>query len=83
MTRLPNIRPGEIPREEFLNPMGINQYRLARAIGVPAMRINEIRAGSARRFSRALAPRRWLRETGTGQPAKDGSVNYHTLRAPK
>lgn len=40
--RLPNIHPGEILREEFLKPMGISQNRLARGIGVPPRRINEI-----------------------------------------
>ena len=34
--------PGEILLEDFLKPMGISQYRLARAIGVSARRINEI-----------------------------------------
>ncbi len=36
------IHPGEILLEEFLAPMGISQYRLARDIGVPPRRINEI-----------------------------------------
>jgi addiction module HigA family antidote len=39
------ITPGEILLEEFLKPMGISQYRLAREIGVPAQRISEIVAG--------------------------------------
>ena len=34
--------PGEILLEEFLKPMGISQYRLAKDIGVPAMRISKI-----------------------------------------
>ncbi len=42
MQRLPNIHPGEILLEEFLKPMGISQNRLARAMGVPPRRINEI-----------------------------------------
>lgn len=37
--------PGEILREEFLDPMGISAYRLAKEIGVPQMRISEILAG--------------------------------------
>ena len=41
-TLLKNITPGEILNEEFLKPMGISQYRLAKDIGVPARRINEI-----------------------------------------
>jgi len=40
--RLPPIHPGEILLEEFLKPMGISQYRLAKDISVPARRINEI-----------------------------------------
>ena len=36
------IHPGEILLEEFLIPLGISQYRLAQAIGVPPRRINEI-----------------------------------------
>ena len=39
------IHPGEILLEEFLNPMGITQYRLAQTISVPARRINEIVLG--------------------------------------
>src|SRR6266480_1898999 len=37
----PPIHPGEILREEFLIPLGISQYRLAKEIHVPARRINE------------------------------------------
>ena len=40
--KFPPIHPGEILLEEFLKPMGISQYRLAKDIGVPARRINEI-----------------------------------------
>jgi antitoxin HigA-1 len=36
------IHPGEILMEEFLKPLGISQYRLAKDINVPARRINEI-----------------------------------------
>jgi len=36
------IHPGEILMEEFLKPMDISQYRLAKDINVPARRINEI-----------------------------------------
>lgn len=39
------IHPGEILREEFLLPMGISNYRLAKEIGVPQQRIGEIIAG--------------------------------------
>jgi len=40
--KLTPIHPGEILREEFLEPMGISQYRLAKDISVPPRRINEI-----------------------------------------
>ena len=42
---LENITPGEILAEDFLKPMGLSQYRLAKDIGVPARRINEIVKG--------------------------------------
>lgn len=45
MAKLPPVPPGELLREEFLVPMGLSQYRLAREIGVPARRIGEIVAG--------------------------------------
>ncbi len=69
MDKLPNIHPGEVLREEFLVPMGVSQYRLAKQIGVPAMRISEICAGkrsitadTALRLARALGttPAFWL-----------------------
>ena len=40
--KLAPIHPGEILAEEFLHPLGVTQYRLARAIGVDARRINAI-----------------------------------------
>ncbi|MBB3813283.1 addiction module HigA family antidote [Xanthomonas arboricola] len=45
MTVLPNIHPGEVLLEEFLEPMGISQNALARATDVPPRRINEIVLG--------------------------------------
>ena len=46
MPKLKPVTPGELLREEFLIPMGLSQYRLAKEIGVPAQRISEIVAGS-------------------------------------
>ena len=43
--KIPLSHPGVILLEDFLKPMGITQYRLARAIGVPPRRINEIVLG--------------------------------------
>jgi addiction module HigA family antidote len=45
MKKLDAITPGELLSEEFLKPMGLSQYRLAKEIGVPAQRISEIVAG--------------------------------------
>jgi addiction module HigA family antidote len=44
--RIAPIHPGEILLEEFLTPLGISQYRLAKEIGVPPRRINEIVHGA-------------------------------------
>jgi antitoxin HigA-1 len=45
MARLKPVTPGELLLQEFLVPMGLSQYRLAKEIGVPAQRIGEIVAG--------------------------------------
>jgi len=42
MNKLKPVTPGELLLEEFLRPMGISQYRLAKEIGVPAQRIGDI-----------------------------------------
>src|SRR5262249_28304485 len=66
---LSNITPGEILDEEFLKPMSITQYRLAKDIGVPPRRINEIVKGrraitadTALRLGKyfGMAPEFWL-----------------------
>jgi addiction module HigA family antidote len=43
--RLANVHPGEVLLEEFMKPMGLSQNGLARALGVPPRRINEIVQG--------------------------------------
>ena len=67
--KLPPIHPGEILMEEFLEPLGISQYRLAKDISVPPRRINEIvhglrsiTADTALRLARYLgtSERFWL-----------------------
>ena len=67
--KLSPIHPGEILLEEFLKPLGISQYKLAKDIHVPARRINEIvhgkrsiTANTALRLSRyfKLSERFWL-----------------------
>ncbi|MDT8449177.1 MAG: HigA family addiction module antitoxin [Wenzhouxiangellaceae bacterium] len=66
---LPNVHPGEILLEEFLKPLDLSQNALARAIGVPPRRINEIVLGkrgvtadTAMRLARAFgtSERFWL-----------------------
>jgi len=67
--KLPPIHPGEILMEEFLGPMGISQYRLAKDISVSPRRINEIvhgkrsiTADTALRLGRffGMSPQFWL-----------------------
>ncbi len=45
MRKVPYPTPGDILLAEFLEPMGITQYRLAKEIGVPQRRIGEIVGG--------------------------------------
>lgn len=40
--RLPPVHPGEVLLEDFLKPLGLSQYRLAKGLSVPPRRINEI-----------------------------------------
>ena len=67
--KLAHVPPGEVLREEFLKPLGISQYQLAKDISVPPRRINEIvhgkravTADTALRLSRYLgtSERFWL-----------------------
>jgi len=67
--RLAPIHPGEILLEEFLKPLGVSQYKLAKAIKVPPRRINEIvhgkraiSADTALRLARyfGLSDRYWI-----------------------
>ena len=45
MRAVPHPHPGEILAEEFLKPLGISNYRLAKEIGIPATRVGDIVAG--------------------------------------
>jgi addiction module HigA family antidote len=47
-TITPPVHPGEILLSEFLEPLGVSQYQLAKAVDVPARRINEIVHGQRR-----------------------------------
>lgn len=45
MKTLPPIHPGEVLLEDFMKPLGLSQYRVAKDIGVPALRISQIVRG--------------------------------------
>ena len=80
------IHPGEILGEEFLKPLGVTQYRLARSTGVSSRRINEIVHGS--RSVTADTALRLARFFGTSaqfwmnlQTKYDLVISEHTLRS--
>ncbi len=69
MEKLANIHPGEVLQEEFLTPLGITAYRLAKETHIPQTRLSEIQKGRRRitadtalRFSRyfGTSPQFWL-----------------------
>lgn len=85
--QLKPITPGELLLEEFLKPMGISQYRLAKEVDVPAQRIGDIVAG--KRSSTADTDLRLCRFFGLSngywlraQAAHDSEIAERTL-APK
>ncbi len=84
MNKLEPITPGEILSEDFLTPMGISPYRVAKEINVPAQRISEIVTGKRSitadtdlRLCRffGLSNGYWLR----AQTAHDTEVAEHAL----
>ena len=77
MVALPNIHPGEILLEEFLVPMGLSQNRIARAMGVPPRRINEI--VHAKRSVTADTALRLARYFGTSEQFWMGLQADHDL----
>jgi addiction module HigA family antidote len=69
MEKLNNIHPGEVLKAEFLDPMGLTAYKLAKAIFIPQNRLSEIIHGkrsisvdTALRFSKffGTSPKFWL-----------------------
>ena len=67
---LPPVHPGEVLAEDFMKPLGLTQYRVAKDIGVPALRISQIVRGrrsvtadTALRLARyfGTSPNVWLR----------------------
>ena len=68
------VHPGSMLKEDFLDPLGVSQYRLAQAISVPPRRINEIVHGTRRisadtalRLSRffGMSDKFWMNLQGT------------------
>ena len=81
MAKLQNVHPGEVLLEEFLIPMKISQNRLARDIGVPPRRINEIVHG--KRAVTADSALRLARYFGTSEPFWMGLQADYDLEAAR
>jgi addiction module HigA family antidote len=73
MKKLPPIHPGEVLLEDFMKPLGLSQYRVAKDIGVPPLRISQIvraqravTADTALRLAKyfATTPGIWIRLQG-------------------
>jgi antitoxin HigA-1 len=71
---MPPVHPGEILLEDFLKPLGIAQYRLAKSVGVPQRRIGEIVAG--KRALTADTALRLARFFGTDAQDDAGCVTH-------
>ena len=80
MRAVPPVSPGEMLEEEFLKPLGLTKYRLAKDIGVPAQRIGDIVAG--KRAITADTDLRLCRYFGLGDGWwLRGQANYDTAVA--
>lgn len=86
----PPIHPGEILREEFLSPLGLSPYRLAKRLGVPRTRIERIVGGrtgitadTALRLGRAFetTPNFWLNLQANYDLAVAGKAKQDELAA--
>jgi len=78
---MPPIHPGEILQEEFLVPLGISQYRLAKDVSVPPRRINEIVRGQ--RAISADTALRLARYFGTTERFWLNLQNHYDLQLEK
>ncbi len=79
--RIPLARPGEILREEFLEPMGVSVYALAKAVKVPRSRVNDIVLG--RRSITADTALRLARYFGTTPEFWINLQSHYDLEAAK
>ena len=80
-SELPPVHPGEVLLEEFLLPLGISQYRLAKSTGVPPRRINEIVHG--KRAITADTALRLSRFFGTSEPFWLNLQTHYDLEVAK
>ncbi len=87
-SQLPRIHPGEILREEFLEPFGLTPYALAKAIGVPRTRIERvareetsITADTALRLARyfGTSPEFWLNLQGSYELSVESEAKREAL----
>jgi len=85
MRGIPSVSPGEMLEEEFLKPLGLTKYRLAKNIGVPPQRVGDIVAGKRAvtadtdlRLCRyfGLSDGWWLR----GQASYDTAIAKESMR---
>ena len=79
--KLPPVHPGEVLLEEFLKPLGLSQYRLAKSTSVPPPRINEIVHG--RRAITADTALRLARFFGTSEAFWLNLQTQHDLEMAK
>ena len=80
MRTIPPVAPGEMLDEEFLKPLGLTRYRLAKDIGVPPQRIDDIVAG--KRAITADTDLRWCRYFGLSDGWwLRGQANYDAAMA--
>ena len=90
--KLPNIHPGEILSEEFLKPLGITAYKLAKDLGIPQTRISEIlkenrriTADTALRLSKyfGTTPKFWLGLQDDFDLEEESYLKAHEIAAIK
>ena len=89
MRKLTNIHPGEILREEFLKPLTISAYKLAKNIAIPQTRISEIIKGNRRitadtalRLAKyfGTSPKFWLGLQDDYDLEEENSIKDHEIK---
>jgi antitoxin HigA-1 len=89
LRKLTNIHPGEILREEFLKPLSISAYKLAKNIAIPQTRISEIIKGNRRitadtalRLAKyfGTSPKFWLGLQDDYDLEEENSIKDHEIK---